>query len=140
MTRMNLMLLYWAEVGIEVIATQRCEALCVLDVECIAHWWDAVERVEILGGTLTTVRIQGGLYQYHGIAQALHDVGILSGCEIVGCQHRGIGACQFAAMHVIAQLHNHFLIIVAGSIGLSGVNQLDMLLTNLFQVLDVIGG
>ena len=80
------------QVGIEVITTQWGEALCVLYIKGIAHRWDTMERIEILCCTLTAIRIQGWLYQYDGITQSLHDIGIFSGREVISCQHRGIGS------------------------------------------------
>ena len=126
------------QVGIEVVATQRRETLCMLYVECIVHGRDGVERVIILCCSLTSVGVQCRLNQYHGVAQTFYDVGILCSHEVIGSQNRCVGTCQFSTVYVIAQLDHHLLVVVVGGESIIGIHQFHVVLSDAFQILNVL--
>ena len=119
------------QVSIEMIATQRSEALCMFNVKCIIDRRNRMERVIILCSSFATVRVECRLYQYNGIAQSFHYISILGGYKIVGCQNRCVGTCQLTTMHVISQLDYHLLIIVRSGITIVRICQFYMVLTDI---------
>ena len=126
------------QVGIEMVAAQRCEALGMFDVESIIDGSYRMESVEILRCPFTTIGIQCWFYQDNGIAKTFYDICILGGHKIVSCQDRCVCTSQFSTMYVISQLDNDLLIIVIGRITVIRICQFYMILTDALQILDVL--
>ncbi len=120
------------EIGEVVVGAALRERLDVLLVSRVGRGRIGGPRVVPVGGAIATVRILRRVEQHHRLLQPLLGLGTAVGHQVVGGQHRRLGAGGLVAMHAVTQPHHHRAV-ARRTARLRRIDQGRVLLADLFQ-------